>query len=295
MTKKKVLINIIGFIFAFALIFVTVYAATNVVEENMSVEEEVVGLVIPASLTPFSANDVAMMLRMNVNRDHSNNANVPAYQRAFQVRLPQGAEHMQTEFVNQLATSNNTVIIDMPTIIHGNTNDNFIGTLYIPTLGIKDSLFWTGDDFYLRRDFRGRNSAAGELYIDGRLNNNLLAPDLLINGHNMNNGSKFGRLRRVVDHDHSTPMYMFIKEYPSGRVFVYEIFAAQIVHSSATGVHLNFSSDFARSFYYREWWRNSLIATSEPDFNNPIVTLNTCDSTINGGHLLVFAVMRMWV
>ncbi|MCL2577366.1 MAG: class B sortase [Defluviitaleaceae bacterium] len=292
MPKRKIFINVVSFVFAFSLIFVTVYATTNRVGESMSVEEEVLGLVIPASLTPFSANDVAMMLRMNANRD--SNANEPSHQRSFHVRLPSGAEHLQTEFTNQLESSD-APVIDIPVIIHGNQNDNFVGTLYIPALGIKDSIFWTGDDFYLRRDYRGRNASAGELYIDGRLTNNLLAPDMLINGHNMNNGTKFGKLRRVADHDHSTPMYMFIKEYPSGRIFIYEIFAAQIVHSSATGVHLNFSSDFARNFYYRELWRNSLITTNEPDFNNPIVILNTCDSTINGGHLIVFAVMKMWV
>jgi len=292
MSKKRIFINIAGFVLTFLLIFTTVYAATNVVEKGMSVEDEIVGLAIPASLTPFSANDVAMMLRMNVNRD--NNVNVPAYQRAFQVNLPAGAEHLQTGFASQLGT-NNTPVIDIPNITHGNRNDNFVGTLYIPALDIKDSLFWTGDDFYLHRNFRGQNSSAGELYIDGRLTDNLLAPDLLINGHNMNSGTKFSRLRRILDYDHSTPIHMFIKEYPSGRVFVYELFAAQIVHSSTTGVHLHFSSDFARNFYYREWWRNSLITTNEPDFNNPIVTLNTCDNIINGGHLLVFAVMKMWV
>jgi len=292
MTVKRIILSCICFLFAFCLVFATVYAATNLVERGMSVEEEILGSAIPAALTPFSANDVAMMMRMNINRE--NNVNVPAHQRAFQVRLPSGAEHVQTEFNNQPG-AREVPIIDIPNIAHGNKNDNFVGTLYIPSLGILDSLFWTGDDFYLRRNFRGQSSQAGELYIDGRLTNNLLAPDLLINGHNMNNGTKFGRLRRVLDHDHSSPMHMFIKEYPSGRIFVYEIFAAQIVHASATGVHLHFSSDFARNFYYREWWRNSLISTTEPDFNNPIVTLNTCDSTINGGHLLVFAVMIMWV
>ena len=288
MSKKKIFIRIICFLVAFSIIFATVYVATNWVEEE-SEDEQFIRPIITASFTPFSANDVAMMLRMDANRN--NNANIPAYQRAFQVRLPTGAEHLQTEFMNQP----DIPIIDIPVITHGNMNDNFVGTLYIPALEIKDSLFWTGDDFYLRRDFRGHNSSAGELYIDGRLSNNLLAPDLLINGHNMNSGAKFGRLRRVVNHDHSTPMFMFIKEYPSGRIFVYEIFAAQIVHSSATGVHLHFSSDFTRNFHYRERWRNSLITTNEPDFNNPIVTLNTCDNSIDGGHLLVYAVMRMWV
>lgn len=285
--RKRIILNSVCFALASCFVLATVYAATNLVERGMSVEEEILGSAIPATLIPFSANDVAMMMRMDINRE--TNVNVPAYQRAFQVQLPSEAEHVQTEFVSQAGA------INIPDITHGNRNDNFVGTLYIPALGVLDSLFWTGDDFYLRRNFQGQNSQAGELYIDGRVTNNLLAPDLLINGHNMHNGSKFGRLNRVLDHDHSSPIYMFIKEYPSGRVFVYEIFAAQIVHASATGVHLYFSSDFARNFYYREWWRNSLISTNEPDFNNPIVTLNTCDSVINGGHLLVFAVMIMWV
>ena len=288
----KIVLGIIGFFSAFLLIFSSVYVATEWLEDNMVVYNYITGSVIQASLTPFSANDVAMMIRMNMSREDG--LGIPANERMLQVNLPSGDARIQTAFVHT-AGIREELTTSIPTIVHRNMNDNFVGTLYIPALNILDSVFWTGDDFYLRRDYRGRVSQAGELYIDGRQTNNLLSPDILINGHNMNNGAKFGRLRNVLAHDHTIPMYMYIKEYPTNRIFVYRIFAAQIVSASATGVHFHFSNDFSRNFYYREWWRNSLINAPEPNFNNPIITLNTCDRTVNEGHLLVFAVMLKWV
>ena len=285
----KNILRIILFLFAFTLVFTTVYVVTDILENDMYIEEEIIGSRLQASLTPVSVDDIVMAIRMSGRLPIIDT--IPSQHRdAYRIVLPSEDGVLQTGFSpRDLST------IQIPDIVHGNINDNFVGTLVIPDLDISDSLFWTGDDFFLRRDYRGHNSSAGELYIDGRLSKNLLSSDLLINGHNMHNGTKFGNLKRVLRYDHFMPIYMFIKEYPSDRVFIYEIFAAQIIHESETGLHLNFSNDFSRNFYYRNWWRNSLICTPEPNFNNPIVILNTCDSTINGGHLLVFAVMLMWV
>ena len=190
---------------------------------------------------------------------------------------------------NKLTELDNIVI---PTLTHERISDNYIGRLSIPALGIEDSLYWTGDDFLLRRDYRGRDSVAGELYLDGRSPGNLFRLDNLINGHNMQNGTKFGRLKNVLMHE--GPVHVFIKEHLTNRMFIYELFAAHRVHSNNTGVHLRFSSTFARNFYYQRVVENSLIATTITDFSSPILTLNTCDNTLVDGHFLVFAILVEW-
>ena len=180
----------------------------------------------------------------------------------------------------------------IPDFPHYNINEHYIGRLKIPALNISHALYFSGDDFYLRRDWRGRPSNAGELYIDGRSTGNLFRLDNLINGHNMMNGTKFGRLQNLRDIQDT--VYIFINEYATGRTFIYQIFAARIVRAQDTGVHLNFSSAFVRQQYYQIQIDNSFLPRTIIDFNSPILTLNTCYNPLPDGHLLVFAVLVGW-
>ena len=182
--------------------------------------------------------------------------------------------------------------ISLPEFVHVNVNENYVGRIEIPTLGISDAVYFTGDDFFLRRDWRGRSNNAGELYIDGRSSGNLFRLDNLINGHQMNNGTKFGRLHGIRNAE--GPIYVFINEYTTGRTFIYQVFAARVVRAQDTGVHLNFSSAFVRQQYYQAQIDNSIISSVDIDFSSPILTLNTCDETIRDGHFLVFAVLIGW-
>ena len=198
------------------------------------------------------------------------------------------------EIVAELNVTNASPLrIALPNFPHYNVNEHYIGRLVIPALGVCHALYFTGDDFFLRRDWQGRPNVAGELYIDGRSTGNLFRLDNLINGHNMNNGSKFGRLHNLRDVD--GPVHVFINEYSTGRTFIYEVFAARVVRAEDTGVHLNFSSAFVRQQYYQTQIDNSFFPRPETfDHTAPILTLNTCDNTIRDGHLLVFAVLIGW-
>jgi len=170
---------------------------------------------------------------------------------------------------------------------HRRVNNDYIGMLSIPRLNINEPLFFTGDDHYLRRNYRGQASAAGELYIDRRSPGDLSRSSNLINGHNMRNGSMFGRLSNLLTMD--GPIHIFIRDYETDQTFIYEVFAARLVPADQTGVILSFASFFVRRTYYQIIKENSIIPVTQVDLDNPIITLNTCDDTIPGGHLLVFA------
>jgi len=190
------------------------------------------------------------------------------------------------------AASHSPVRIPLPEFIHENINEHYIGRIEIPALGISDAVYFSGDDFFLRRDWRGRSNNAGELYIDGRSSGNLFRLDNLINGHHMNNGTKFGRLQNI--RHAGDVVYVFINEYTTNRTFIYEVFAARVVRAQDTGVHLNFSSAFVRQHYYQTQIDNSILPRTVIDFTSPILTLNTCDTAMNNGHFLVFAVLIGW-
>ena len=183
--------------------------------------------------------------------------------------------------------------LGLPVFEHVNVNEHYIGRLEIPALSISEAVYFSGDDFYLRRDWQGRPSNAGELYIDGRSTGNLFRLDNLINGHSMNTGRRFGRLHNLRNVE--GPVFIFINEYTTGRTFIYEIFAARVVRAQDTGVHLNFSSAFVRNQYYQTQIDNSFFnGDLDIDLSGPVLTLNTCDNSLRDGHLLVFAALIGW-
>lgn len=194
--------------------------------------------------------------------------------------------------VNSSNKGNNPLNIVTPEFVHDHINENYLGQLSIPSLGIVDSFYFSGDDYYLRKNWQGKNSNAGELYIDGRSSGNLFRLDNLINGHNMNNLTKFGKMKNIIGKNET--VYVFLNEYTTGKTFIYKVFAANVVLAEETGVRLNFSSSFVRQAYYQQQIDKSVIASEAVDLSAPILTLNTCDNTLETGHLLIFATLVGW-
>lgn len=181
---------------------------------------------------------------------------------------------------------------EVPELEHVGVNPNYIGRLSIPALQIEDSLYFSGDDFYLNNDRNGKANKAGELYIDGRSSGNLFALDNLVNGHSMNNETKLGKLKYIVRE--TEPVFIYIKDYASGRTFIYEVFATNLIDNENSGVYLTFNTSYERSLYYRKLKSTSLIKSDVDDFTPNILTVNTCDYNIKNGHLLVSAVLKGW-
>ena len=197
------------------------------------------------------------------------------------------------DVAQNLIPNANPLNISTPEFMHVQVNEHYIGRLVIPALDISEPVYYSGDDYYLRRDWRGRQNNAGEFFIDGRSSGNLFRLDNLINGHNMTNNTKFGNLHNIKNMPADT-VYVFFNEYKTGRTFTYEIFAARTVSAADTGVHLNFSSSFVRQKYYETQIDNSILMRRDVDFSSSILTLNTCDNNIRDAHFLVFCVLIGW-
>ena len=75
-------------------------------------------------------------------------------------------------------------------------NKDIVGWIYFEDEeSISYPLLYSGDDYYLRRNYLKEEETAGSIYIDGNNSPDLDDAHTLIYGHNMRNLSMFGKLR----------------------------------------------------------------------------------------------------
>lgn len=178
-------------------------------------------------------------------------------------------------------------------------NKDMVGWLKIEGTNIDYPVMQTGEDegdYYLHHDFNKEESVSGSLFLDAR--NDFVNRDtnLIIYGHNMRDGSMFGRLKNYMD-----------KEYwEQHKEIVFDTIYEK-VHYSIVAVCLskvNYQDDYTFRYY------NFLNAESKEDFDafkaniqqltafeqtvdisygDELLTLSTCNSYIEDGRLFLVA------
>ena len=63
----------------------------------------------------------------------------------------------------------------------------------------------TDNDFYLKHDFYGKESAAGTIYLDFESEKDFEGRNQILYGHNMKNGSMFKDINRYKDPEYFKP------------------------------------------------------------------------------------------
>ncbi len=84
------------------------------------------------------------------------------------------------------------------------TNPDLVGVLEVVDTDINYPVVQTPNDpeYYLRRDFYGKDSTAGTLFVDYRCDIVNPTTNTIIYGHNMRSGTMFGGLKRYLNHDY---------------------------------------------------------------------------------------------
>ena len=160
------------------------------------------------------------------------------------------------------------------------------GVVYQPVV-------YRDNEFYLNHDFTGAKNASGTLFLDV---NSPLAEDtqnLLIHGHNMNDGSMFGILThyRKLEFLRRHPLITFGTLWEKES---YAVFAVLLVSSKAGDTdyfnyfnHVTFSSDAEFNDYVQELQERSrfeIPVDVEP--TDALLTLSTC---IDDDRLIIVA------
>lgn len=174
-------------------------------------------------------------------------------------------------------------------------NGDLIGWLTIPDTKIDyPVLFTRGEDYYLRRDFYKEKSTAGSLYIDKHAD---MAPrdiNILIHGHNMNNGTMFHDLlnykKKSFYEDHKTFFYYTLEEKEEYEIIAVFLSKVYNVQDEVFKYYQFYGEQDEES--YQEYIKNitelSLYSTgNSATYPEELITLSTCEYSKEDGRLVV--------
>ena len=176
-------------------------------------------------------------------------------------------------------------------------NNDLVGYLIIPGTIINYPVMYTGDDFYLRKDFNKEYLEDGTLYIDKY---NTLEPrdtNLIIYGHNMNtNGRMFNDLEKFRDEEfymnHKTFNYYTLTEKQTYEIVA--VFLSQVYHVNDNVFKYykfyNAQNEVEMEEYNDNIKRLSLYDTGiDLKYGDTLLTLSTCEYSKTNGRLVVVA------
>jgi len=159
-------------------------------------------------------------------------------------------------------------------------NGDIVGWIYFEgDVGINYPLLYSGDDYYLRRNYLGEEETAGSIYIDGNNSPDLSDAHTLIYGHNMRNLSMFGKLRYYKTEEDYFENHRYFQLITETGAYRYEIFAYKDVGTLNGGIYTTWKyvdKDF------KEFVENTICTGSyvdadvDVDNGTHIVTLSTC-------------------
>ena len=152
-----------------------------------------------------------------------------------------------------------------------------------------------GEDntFYASHRFDGSEDPAGMIYMDWRCSAWPLGKNTILYGHNMRDGSRFGKLNRMTDAE-------YLAEHPYVRyASLYEIrdyrpiavFYANVDPTAADYFDFavtDFPDETSFTAYVQEAKRRSVVnLPSTAQYGDNLLTLATCSEEGVGGRLVV--------
>lgn len=229
-------------------------------------------------------------------------------------------EKTEFEQIEEVVTEEETRTIKIPIILNTDDEDNIVElsnqssetiTYYQPH-SVDDLLSMNSDCFgwisiagtninypvmhtsnnpqkYLNRNFYGEYSQSGVPFLDSRCTED--SSNLIVYGHNMNNGTMFADLCNYTDYSYLTQHPTVILETKE-EIKAYIVFAVMKVKSDDSWyrfITADIKRDYDSKIKYAKTY--SLYDTGiTPEYNKQILTLSTCYGGNSDNRILVLAV-----
>ena len=172
-------------------------------------------------------------------------------------------------------------------------NPDFVGYLYVPGAGISYPVAKGPDnDYYLHRTFEGRNNFAGCIFLDAGASGTFGESNTFIYGHNMKNGSMFGRLRNLSSR-YNVICYPYVYLYTEEGIRCYRIFSAYST-TAGSSMYKTFTGNSNYDSYVKQAKAQSLLRLPNmPDLSSrpPILSLSTCQGRGGANRFIVHAAL----
>lgn len=170
------------------------------------------------------------------------------------------------------------------------SNPDVVGWLHIPDTKLDYPVVQTEDNaYYLSHGFDQRESIAGAIFMDYRNEYDKPAPNTILYGHHMKNGSMFGSLIKYRDESH----------FKANRIITFdtlhyemrwEIFSVYVTDTSFDYIRTEFNDD-ASYIRFLEQIQSKSIYPTEVQLNasDRILTLSTCEYDFDSARLVIHA------
>ena len=144
-------------------------------------------------------------------------------------------------------------------------------------MGISYPVLYSGDNKkYLRTDMYGNSHIAGCIFLEGLNNSDFSDYYNIIYGHNMNDGTMFGNLKKYKDEGFWEENQYFTI-YTEDTVYRYRIFAYEDAVNGGDVYKVGYQPGEEYQKFIDDMIQNSDIQTDiKPQSGNKILTLSTC-------------------
>ena len=148
------------------------------------------------------------------------------------------------------------------------------------------------NDQYLHTTFERKQNASGTLFMDKDHAGDFSDVNTFIYGHNMKNGSMFGKLRKYKKSSFRDKYPYFYIHRPDGKIDKYEVFAVSVVKDMSDSYQKWFDTQEEFASYIKHVRDVSLYPTEvEVSQSDRIVSLSTCTNVTDDERLLVQGVL----
>lgn len=175
-------------------------------------------------------------------------------------------------------------------------NHDLVGWLYIDGTNIDYPVVqhWNRE-YYLRRDFYGKDNANGQIILDTGCDPYTPSYNLVISGHHMNSGAMFGKLQQYKDAEfwraHKVVEFDTLMERK--RYVVFAAFYSADYDENEEGFRYSVNIQYKRDAdeWLKEIHAYQIYYTGiEAEFGDEFITLTTCDhSRRDDGRFVVVA------
>lgn len=147
------------------------------------------------------------------------------------------------------------------------------------------------NDKYLTTTFEGNGNKVGALFLDRINEADFEDENTFIYGHNMKNGSMFGRLRKYKKESFYKEYPYFYIYTPNGQVYTYQIFSVEITNDTSESFQKQFGDETEYLMYIEEIQKKSLYDTGvTADADSRMVSLSTCTNVSEEERLVVHGI-----
>ena len=155
---------------------------------------------------------------------------------------------------------------------------DIVAWLDIPALAIAYPVV-QGDDneFYLHHLPNGEYKNAGSLFMEAANSRNLTDINTVIYGHNMDNGSMFGKFRNMTEEDYKTQPYLWL--CTTEKAYLYAMISLHISHVDDESYTLFEMEEAAVDLMPDRTEKKSLELTGEPE---SVSLQNLAESNVTG-------------